>query len=155
GERAREVASHADERAELWRERIGPLTIRTPNLDTFGSAAAIATDGHDAAPAHDLLLTVPYELDQAIGGELIAEAARRQLRRFFDKLLAREDAVRDGEDIEDVHQMRVATRRIRASLQVVEGVYDRQLIRRFRRGLRRVARSLGLVRDGDVFLEHL
>src|SRR4051794_1648813 len=51
--------------------------------------------------------------------------------------------------------MRVATRRIRASLQVVEGVYDHEQIRRYRRGLRRVAQSLGAVRDGDVFLAHV
>jgi CHAD domain-containing protein len=76
------------------------------------------------------------------------------LRRFFDKLLAREEAVAKDEDSEDVHQMRVATRRLRASLQVVEGVYDHELIRRYRRGLRRIAQSLGAVRDGDVFLEH-
>src|SRR5215212_5482664 len=49
---------------------------------------------------------------------------------------------------EDVHQMRVATRRLRASLQVVEGVYDPKLIRRYRRGLRQIAESLGAVRDG-------
>jgi len=54
-----------------------------------------------------------------------------------------------------VHQMRVATRRLRASLQVVEGVYEHELIRRYRRGLRRVALPLGAVRDGDVFLEHI
>jgi CHAD domain-containing protein len=155
GEGATEVVRHADERADLWRDRIGALTIRITDLDTFGSAAAIAADGQDAGFAPNLLLTVPFAPDQAIGGEPIAEAARRQLRRFFDKLLAREDAVRDDEDIEDVHQMRVATRRIRASLQVVEGVYDHELIRRYRRGLRRVAWSLGAVRDGDVFLEHV
>ncbi len=63
--------------------------------------------------------------------------------------------MRDDEDVEDVHQMRVATRRIRTSLQVVEGVYDPEPIRRYRRGLRRVARSLGAVRDGDVFLAHV
>jgi CHAD domain-containing protein len=79
---------------------------------------------------------------------------RRTLRRFFDKLLAREDAIIKDEDIEDVHQMRVATRRLRASLQVVTGVYDPELIRRYRRGLRQIAESLGAVRDGDVFLEH-
>jgi CHAD domain-containing protein len=77
------------------------------------------------------------------------------LRRFFDKLLAREEAVRKDEDPEDIHQMRVATRRLRASLQVGEGVYVTKAIRRYRRGLRRVARSLGAVRDGDVFLGHV
>ncbi len=155
GERTEEAVRCADERADLWRDRIGTLTIRTTDLDAFRNEAAIAADGQDAGSAHDLLLTVPFAPDQAIGGEPIAEAARRQLRRFFDKLLAREDAVRDDDDVEDVHQMRVTTRRIRASLQVVEGVYDHQLIRRYRRDLRRVARSLGAVRDGDVFLEHV
>ena len=154
GKRAAEIASRADERADVWRDRFGTLTIR-PNLDTFGSAAAIVANGQDAGFALDPLLTIPFAPSQTIGGEPIAEAARRQLRRFFDKLLAREDAVRDDEDVEDVHQMRVATRRIRASLQVVEGVYDDKLIRRYRRGLRKVASSLGAVRDGDVFLAHV
>ena len=155
GERAAEVMHRADERADLWRDRIGPLTIRTTDLDTFADAAAIAADRHDGGSAPDLLLIVPHAPNHALGSEPIAEAARRQLRRFFDKLLAREDAVRDDEDIEDVHQMRVATRRIRASLQVVEGVYDHELIRRYRRGLRQVAQSLGAVRDSDVFLAHV
>src|SRR5262249_51852641 len=65
------------------------------------------------------------------------------------------DSVIKDEDVEDVHQMRVATRRLRASLQVVEGVYEQKLIRRYRRGLWRIAQSLGAVRDGDVFLEHV
>jgi len=155
GERAAEVASGAHERADLWRDRIGTLTVRVAELNEFDSAEGTA-DGHEAAPALDLVLTVPVAPDHASGGEPLAEAARRQLRRFFDKLLAREDAVRDDdEDAEDVHQMRVATRRLRASLQVVAGVYDPMLIRRYRRGLRRLAQSLGTVRDGDVFEEHV
>jgi len=155
GERAAEVVRRVDERADLWRDRIGPLTIRTTDLDTFADAAAIAADRHDGGSAPDLLLIVPHAPNHALGSEPIAEAARRQLRRFFDKLLAREYAVPDDEDVQDVHQMRVATRRIRASLQVVEDVYDHELIRRYRRGLRRVAQSLGAVRDGDVFLAHV
>jgi CHAD domain-containing protein len=51
--------------------------------------------------------------------------------------------------------MRVATRRLRATLQVVEGVYEHELIQRYRRGLRRLAQSLGAVRDSDVFLQHV
>jgi CHAD domain-containing protein len=155
GARGTEIVDHAGERADLWRDQIGAITIRVAELNELGSATLAVADGQHAGPAPELLLTVPEASDHAIGGEPIAEAARRQLRRFFDKLLAREDAVRDDKDIEDVHQMRVATRRIRASLQVVEDVYDPKLIRRCRRDLRRVARSLGTVRDGDVFLAHV
>lgn len=155
GEQASKRARRADERADLWRDRIGPLTIRTADTDEHASTAEPATDAPTTESATDLVLAVPSLPGQAPGGEPIAEAARRQLRQFFDKLLAREDAVRDGEDVEDVHQMRVATRRIRASLQVVEGIYKPKPIRRFRRGLREVAQSLGAVRDGDVFLGHV
>jgi CHAD domain-containing protein len=77
------------------------------------------------------------------------------LRHFFERMLAREEDVRKGEDPEDVHQMRVATRRLRASLQVVEELYEPGLARRLRRGLRRAARALGDVRDHDVLLAHL
>jgi CHAD domain-containing protein len=87
------------------------------------------------------------------GGEPIAEGARRILRRTFERLLARLDAVEKDEDPEDVHDARVATRRLRASLQIVEGVFDTDLLRKLRRGLRQIARSLGAVRDYDVFLE--
>jgi len=67
-------------------------------------------------------------------------------------MLTREEAIRKGEDPEDVHQMRVATRRLRASLQVAESIYDPDLIQQFRKGLRRAAQALAVVRDQDVFL---
>jgi CHAD domain-containing protein len=51
--------------------------------------------------------------------------------------------------------MRVATRRLRAALQVVEPVYDPAQIRRSRRGLRRVAAALADMRDLDVFRAHV
>ena len=68
----------------------------------------------------------------ALGRAPLAETARQSLQRIFDKLLACEEAVLAGEEATSVHQMRVATRRLRASLQVLEGVYDHKLIRRHR-----------------------
>ena len=141
GERAAEHAAAAEARAGLWRSEIGPLLVRAaepgevPPAERNGAAHLAASHG--------------------AGGEPVAESARRSLRRLFDKLLAREEAVIADEDIENIHQMRVTTRRLRASLQVLEGVYDHKLIRRYRRGLRRIAQALGAVRDRDVFLEHL
>jgi CHAD domain-containing protein len=156
GAHAAASVAGVEQRAALWRESIGPLVARVAELDEAGMAdISPLENGVDRDAAPGAALTLPGALGQPIGGEPIAEAARRMLRRFFDKLLAREDAVIKDEDSEDVHQMRVATRRLRASLQVVEGVYDPELIRRYRRGLRRMALSLGTVRDGDVFLEHV
>ena len=149
GEQATKAIADVEEQAQLWRDSIGALTVRAAEPGEIVAESHPATNGVASPNGLKTLLGQP------IGDEPIAEAARRTLRRFFDKLLAREEAVIKDEDIEDVHQMRVATRRLRASLQVVTGVYDPELIRRYRRGLRRIAESLGAVRDGDVFLEHV
>ena len=141
GERATERAAAAEARAGLWRNEIGPLRVR-------------ATEPGEVSPAEQNGDS-DHAVGQPVGGMPVAESARRSLRRLFDKLLAREEAVIAGEDNEDIHQMRVTTRRLRASLQVLEGVYDHKLIRRYRQGLQRIAQALGAVRDGDVFLEHL
>jgi CHAD domain-containing protein len=149
GDQADKAIADVEAQAQLWRDSIGALTVRAAEPGEIVAARQIATNGVNGTE------TQPATLGQSLGSEPIAESARRTLRRFFDKLLAREDAVIKDEDIEDVHQMRVATRRLRASLQVVTGVYDPKLIRRYRRGLRQIAESLGAVRDGDVFLEHV
>jgi len=63
--------------------------------------------------------------------------------------------VLDLEDIEQVHDMRVATRRLRAALEVFESCFP---AKRWRRALRRVkvlADALGERRDRDVAIEFL
>jgi CHAD domain-containing protein len=63
--------------------------------------------------------------------------------------------VHDDDDIEDVHQMRVATRKLRATLQTLGPLVAPNKATKFRRQLHAVASSLGEVRDRDVLLEHL
>ena len=156
GEAPAQALAAAEQAAGLWRDAIGPLVAR------LADAASPADARSPAAPAplwlaaeRDGILAAIRPLNADLGAEPVAESSRRALRRFFDKLLAREEAVLKDEDPEDVHQMRVATRRLRAALQTLAGVYEPDLIRRYRKGLRRIAQSLGVVRDADVFLEHL
>ncbi len=127
--------------AERWRADIGPLTIQPfASVETAQVAPDDAPDGSPLLPA------------SVAADEPAAEGLRRGLRRMFEKLLSREDGVLASEDREEVHQMRVATRRLRASLQLAEGVFAPDAVLRYRRGLRDLARTLGEVRDLDVFL---
>ena len=146
-------------RRKFWRETLGDIVFRAAapeDADASELPAGIAKNGHQHALVEVSIPLAPeHDLRLLNGGEPIAEGARRVLLRFFDKLLAREGGIRRDDDPEDVHQMRVATRRLRAALQVVEGIYDPAQIRRFRRGLRRVAQALGNVRDLDVFAVHV
>ena len=90
-----------------------------------------------------------------LGGDPLAEAGRKILRFHFARMLEREAGTRSGEDMEDLHRMRVATRRMRAAWRLFGDAYKPKAERRYVRELRIVASSLGAVRDLDVLLENL
>lgn len=82
------------------------------------------------------------------------ERAYAVLRRRFGELRMQEGGTALGEDPEALHQMRVATRRVRAALQVFAPVLPPEVLA-LRDELRWFGQALGTVRDLDVQLEHL
>jgi CHAD domain-containing protein len=68
-------------------------------------------------------------------------------------MVAHERGTREGRDIEELHDMRVAVRRMRAALRVFRGYLDTTAYKPFRKTLRRTGSILGMVRDLDVFRE--
>jgi CHAD domain-containing protein len=87
--------------------------------------------------------------------DALEAAGRRVLRMHLLRMLEQEPRVREENDVEALHKMRVATRRMRAAWRVFNGAYDPRLQRRYVRELRAVAGALGRVRDLDVQLERL
>jgi CHAD domain-containing protein len=85
--------------------------------------------------------------------DVLAEAGRKVLRFHFARMLAKEAGTRSGEEIEDLHGMRVATRRMRAAWRVFGDGFRPRRTKRLRDRLRIVAGRLGAVRDLDVLLE--
>jgi CHAD domain-containing protein/adenylate cyclase class IV len=83
----------------------------------------------------------------------VAEAGRKVLRFHLARMIAREAGTRDGTDAEDLHAMRVATRRQRAAWRVFGGAFRAGRTKSHRARLREVASRLGAVRDLDVQLE--
>ncbi len=86
-------------------------------------------------------------------GDLMPEAGRKVLGYHFAQMLLHEDGTRLGTDIEELHDMRVATRRMRAAFEIFETAFKPKIVRSLLRGLRATGRALGHVRDLDVFLE--
>jgi CHAD domain-containing protein len=68
-------------------------------------------------------------------------------------MVYRESGTQLGVDIEELHDMRVATRRMRAAFRVFDGYLAPEVVRPFLKGLRRTGRTLGAVRDLDVMRE--
>lgn len=83
----------------------------------------------------------------------MSKAGRKTLRLHFERMLAHKAGTRLGEDIEELHDMRVATRRMRAAFRLFGPYFDPKSIRPYLKGLRQTGRALGPVRDLDVFEE--
>jgi CHAD domain-containing protein len=89
------------------------------------------------------------------GMESLALAGRQAMAKHVSKLYAHLPGVLNGDDPHDIHQMRVATRRLRASLTSTAPAYRAELVEKLYQRLRRLARALGDVRDRDVLLMRL
>jgi exopolyphosphatase/pppGpp-phosphohydrolase len=120
---------------ESWLERISEEAIpTTPAVDTSHEKAAI--------PAGEL-------------EEEFVQAGQRMLRERVEKLLDWRDEVLRNEDIEAVHKMRVATRRLRATLDAFETCCEPKQFKRVYRRIKKMADLLGSARDTDVMLQGL
>lgn len=84
-------------------------------------------------------------------GDVIRNALAASVARLVDH----DPGVRLGDDPEDVHQARVATRRLRSDLRTFRDLLDADWTRSLRGDLKGVAQELGAVRDTEVLLDRL
>ena len=85
--------------------------------------------------------------------DTMAEAGRKIMRFHFAHMLNHEKGTRLGEDIEELHDMRVATRRMRAAFDVFGLYFKPKAVKKHLKRLRTAGRMLGRARDLDVFME--
>jgi CHAD domain-containing protein len=141
-------AMQATGRAALWYDLFGQQLVfvaeGSPDagLQLAQPAAPEAPAPQEAAPAKPIASDEP-----------MSEAGRDLLALHYGRMVANEEGSRLGEDIEAVHDMRVATRRMRAAFQVFDPYYKDKAVKPHIKGLRRTGQTLGAVRDLDVLLE--
>lgn len=85
----------------------------------------------------------------------LGNAGRALLLKHWQRALRHEAGARTGADIEDVHRMRVATRRLRSAFRFFGAYMALPRQDELVAGLRVLARRLGAVRDLDVLIERL
>lgn len=73
----------------------------------------------------------------------------------LQKMLSYADAVRKAEDIEALHDMRVASRRLRAAITVFAPAFRDPEFARFEREVKILTDALGRARDLDVMIDTL
>jgi hypothetical protein len=108
------------------------------------SAAAL---NHEQQPGATVVLTPAEEPFVQTGRRLLLERAKKMLE------LPKE--VLKHEDVEAVHRMRVAIRRLRATLDAYESCCDPRLFKKVYRQIKMAADTLGAARDTDVMLINL
>ena len=97
-----------------------------------------------AKPIPDLSADDPY-----------AEAAARIVEVRAGEVIEQGEGVLDTGDIERVHDMRVATRRLRAALEIFEPCFPPKAFRQALGEVKRLADALGERRDRDVAIASL
>src|SRR5256886_17676872 len=89
------------------------------------------------------------------GAESFRIAAARVVAVRSDELFEQSENVLDTSDIERVHDMRVATRRLRAVLEIFAPCFERTLHRGVLSDVKSLADALGERRDPDVHIDAL
>jgi CHAD domain-containing protein len=116
-----------------------------------------ASDG-DGRPKLFKALGLPPAASSEIGPSVPASPAdhlKAMLAEHLGRVAAHDPGTRLGQDPEELHQMRVATRRLRAMLRAARPMLDPEWVEPLRDELRWLGRALGPVRDLDVLREHL
>jgi CHAD domain-containing protein len=90
-----------------------------------------------------------------VDGPDVDAVVRAALADAVAKIVAHDPGVRLGDDPEDVHQARVAARRLRSHLRTFRPLVDEPWSRALRDELRWLGDVLGGVRDADVLLGRL
>jgi CHAD domain-containing protein len=88
-------------------------------------------------------------------GTPVREALAATVAEQLGRLLAHDPGTRLGGDPEDLHQLRVATRRLRAFLRAARPLLEAGWAEGLRAELRWLGQALGPARDLDVLVEYL
>jgi len=80
--------------------------------------------------------------------------ARELILARVAELVKHEAGTRSGEDIEALHDMRVASRRLREALEIFQFCFPPKIYDRLYERVRRTTRTLGRARDADVAVEY-
>jgi hypothetical protein len=87
--------------------------------------------------------------------ETYSQAGQRMLRERLEAFLDWPGEVLKNEDVEAVHKMRVASRRLRATLDAFEPCCEPRAFKRVYRRVKKTADSLGKARDTDVMIQSM
>jgi CHAD domain-containing protein len=143
-------AARAQEKSDLW-QLLFKTELRFHPAHLTGDLIPYPEEDLAAEMVVDLTPETLPDRPNVTAEDTMAEAARKTLLFHFQHMLYNEPGTREGKDIEALHDMRVATRRMRAAFRVFDDYLDSKRLKSIRKGAKRTCGKLGTVRDLDVF----
>jgi CHAD domain-containing protein len=148
GSYAGEDAARAQEKADMWHHLFDVQLRFVVEGEPVIRVQPEEVAEPEAAPPRKKL-----KAPGVLPDDPMSEAGRKVWHFHFGRMVEHEPGTRLGEDIEELHDMRVATRRMRSAFRVFSPYFDPDVLRPFLKGLKRTGGALGSVRDLDVFME--
>jgi CHAD domain-containing protein len=108
-----------------------------------------------ALSVEERIASLQEKVDAVLPTDNMAEAGRKVLLAELIKMLQHETGSRTGADVEDVHDMRVAIRRMRSAFRLLAPYYKAKDVRPYSKALQGLGWTLGDVRDLDVLIDNL
>jgi CHAD domain-containing protein len=96
-----------------------------------------------------------WDVPGLTGRARFRDAAGRVVLTRWREMMSHRDGTLLGEDIEELHAMRVSSRRLRAAMDAFEGAFPRRSFRPLLRQVKEITDVLGDARDLDVAIERL
>jgi CHAD domain-containing protein len=111
-------------------------------------------------PSHSLFCTIqfaeivakPWTIPDLNPDESLAGCVPTIVQTRLDETLSYEEGSLKGTDVEAIHDMRVASRRLQTVLQIFKECLPRKRLKKVDKELRLLIRRLGSTREHDVFL---
>ena len=158
GRRKRDALRFTELELELKEGESESLELLARQLDQrlglLGARLSKFERGLQAAGIDAPLATAAYAERKLTRDASMLDLAYASLALNLAKLELNEPRAWEGLHPEGVHQMRVATRRLRAALKTFRIVLPNDWRKHMNGELRELARALGGVRDADVYAEH-
>ncbi len=99
-------------------------------------------------------MSAAIEIKGVASNENMETCARLIIVGYFREMMSHKAGASDGTDIEFVHDMRVASRRLRAAMDNFAKCFQKEHFNRHYKQVRTITRTMGSVRDLDVLIAH-
>jgi len=93
--------------------------------------------------------------EELVPSEPFVLGGKKILARLYSTVVEHEDGVRQANDIEYVHQTRIATRKMRTVFRHLKDALGAERFELIHGDLKRLAKTLGRARDLDSFIDYL